>query len=409
MSTFLPRKQLNLDFARMALLAGDDYPTELSKLDSIVNFSRASAGGRFNSAGVFEMVAAGQPRFDFDPVTLLCNGLLSEDLRTNLALQSENFGVTWTPIGTFTRTPGAHVATGVSLDLLTLNAGQNSGYSQSIAPSTYGPTTISVHAKAGTNLGLTRFSLIDATAGIDLGRLQINWGTSPPTVTILDGTALVLNQRISADGVYRVAISMPVATAGHSYSLIVYPDASWTAGTVYLGGVQCESGAFATSYIRTTTAAVTRAADLMIITQLSPWFNATEGTWVVEADMTAWLSASGCALSDEVHALPAIYSDVGNGGRCRAEWYDGAHEVAFLSTAIWVGNFRRVAASYSAASLSMSAAGEATQTAANTMVVAPISFFLGSLSGANAINGRLKRLQYIPRAVSAGLLQALST
>jgi len=130
MSTFLPRKQLNPDFARMALLSGDDYSTELSKLDSLINFSRASAGTRFNASGVLESVASGQPRFDFDPATLLPRGLLIEEQRTNYFLQSQNFGASpWVAQGSPSRTAGADTSIGVPLDLVT-GAGYGDGYYQ---------------------------------------------------------------------------------------------------------------------------------------------------------------------------------------------------------------------------------------------------------------------------------------
>lgn len=45
---------------------------------------RASSAWRFDVAGVLEEVAAGLPRFDFDPVTLAAQGVLVEEAATNL-------------------------------------------------------------------------------------------------------------------------------------------------------------------------------------------------------------------------------------------------------------------------------------------------------------------------------------
>lgn len=57
-------------------------------LQDIITFTRASAATRINSAGVMESVAANVPRIDYDPVTLAVRGILLEEQRTNLLLNS---------------------------------------------------------------------------------------------------------------------------------------------------------------------------------------------------------------------------------------------------------------------------------------------------------------------------------
>jgi hypothetical protein len=67
-------------------------------------------------------------------------------------------------------------------------------------------------------------------------------------------------------------------------------------GTVFLWGAQLEAGAFPTSYIPTTTAALTRSADVCSITgsDFSGFYNASEGTM---------LASSSC-FAPEPLALP---------------------------------------------------------------------------------------------------------
>jgi hypothetical protein len=74
-----PKALLDLDF------------TTISALDSRISFTRASPATRINANGHVETVAAHQPRFSHDPVTLRSRGLLVEDQRTNVLLHSENF------------------------------------------------------------------------------------------------------------------------------------------------------------------------------------------------------------------------------------------------------------------------------------------------------------------------------
>jgi hypothetical protein len=58
------------------------------KLDSRVTFTRSSTATVINELGVLQVVASGVPRFDHDPVTGESLGLLMEESRTNLLLNS---------------------------------------------------------------------------------------------------------------------------------------------------------------------------------------------------------------------------------------------------------------------------------------------------------------------------------
>ncbi len=72
----------------------------------IITFTRASGGGRFNASGNYEYLGNDVPRLDYDPVTLQPRGLLIEEQRTNLLLNSDTLA---TQTGTVTAT--AHTLT----------------------------------------------------------------------------------------------------------------------------------------------------------------------------------------------------------------------------------------------------------------------------------------------------------
>jgi len=63
-----------------------DFTTAV--LDPRVTFTRSTTGTRVNSTGLIESVAINTPRFDYNPTTLAPLGLLVEESRTNLLLNS---------------------------------------------------------------------------------------------------------------------------------------------------------------------------------------------------------------------------------------------------------------------------------------------------------------------------------
>ena len=67
----------------------------------------------------------------------------------------------------------------------------------------------------------------------------------------------------------------------------------------YLWGAQLEAGAFATSYIPTTTTALTRNADVatMTGTNFSDWYNASEGTFEFSSVAASGVSVTQYAFS----------------------------------------------------------------------------------------------------------------
>ena len=77
-----------------------DFTT--AALNPRITFTRSGATAtRTNSSGFIEGVAADTARFDYNPLTLACKGLLIEEQRANLITYSEQFNnVAWTKTNT---------------------------------------------------------------------------------------------------------------------------------------------------------------------------------------------------------------------------------------------------------------------------------------------------------------------
>jgi hypothetical protein len=257
----------------------------------------APAAARMSTAhGVIQTAATDVPRFDHDPTTGESLGLLLEEARTNLLLQSNQFDTTWTN----TLTSGT-AAAGIAPD------GTNTAWelkdtvdvspashiiAQASVPFTSGLTyTFSVFAKAGT-VSAIAFVFPSSMVGTATIGVKANLSTGAIIATGSGATSSVTQY---PNGWYRITSSMTATATGNGNFQIRMAPLSGIGtnyqgdgnGTIYIWGAQFEAGSFPTSYIPTTTATVTRAADVASITgsNFSSWYNQTEGTVFADANV----------------------------------------------------------------------------------------------------------------------------
>lgn len=260
-------------------------------------FTRATTATTIGPTGLVVGVATGVPRSYYDPTTLEYLGYLAEGARTNLLLRSEEFdNASWTKTDT-TVTANAIVAPdgATTADLLTQGVAGTSLIVQSVAMTANANYAISRWFKAGTGT----FIYFSFEAGGDGFGTWFNIQTASLLTGFAQGTAALVSREIKAypNGWYRVTIVGSLGggvTGGGNYTLVTDGDNSLTRvnnATRYEWGAQFEDSAdFASSYIPTTTAAVTRNADVLTY-PTTGWLNASAGT------MFAQYSQSGLALS----------------------------------------------------------------------------------------------------------------
>jgi len=239
---------------------------------------------RFSSARAYiptTTAAVYGARFDHDPVTLACKGLLIEESRTNIILQSEDFGTTWTATQATVSTNAATAPNGlVTADKIIPNlaAGPLSRVAQVFTLT--GAHTMSVFAKASewgwilisygpiSNTGVW-FNLTNGTIGTQTAGLVgsiIPYGNGwYKCIVAFTGAGTSLNARVRA------------VNADNESTL-----GDGTSG-VFVWGAQLEAGSFPTSYIPTTTASLARSADVCSITggAFSGFWNRFAGTCVI--------------------------------------------------------------------------------------------------------------------------------
>ena len=269
---------LDLPFAETKSLAARIGPTPI--------FTRASSATFIGSDGLIQTAATNAPRFDHDPLTLACKGLLIEESRTNSITGSNAFN-TWTMssstvAASSVSTPeGTADAWKVVEDSLLANHTAARAFSP-VSGTTY---TASVWLKSAEN----GFSLIGITGG-GFPTTFISANLSTGAVSTALGTPIRAASVAYSNGWWRVSFSL-VATSALSSNIDIRlsRDGLW-ANRSYLGngvngmycyGAQVEAGAFATSYIPTTTGTAVRSADVCSITgaDFSGFYNQAEGAF----------------------------------------------------------------------------------------------------------------------------------
>jgi hypothetical protein len=268
--------------------------------DFVVSRSASNAATRVNAQGFIETVANNVPRLDY-PLGGIANGcpaLLVEPSAQNICLQSADFNTTWTTAA------GATVNTNTAIspdgtqnaDTINLAAVADSRINQIITVANSTTYTISCFYK---NIALTagqtfnmRFNNFAsapnnllATATIDLVAGTATFAVGGTAGTGFSGTATGRVENYG-NGWYRVSMTFTVGTAGgNAGGFQPAQVGSATARSFYAWGAQFEVGSVATSYIPTTTQAITRGADLVSKTGVSSLIGQTEGTLYWEGSL----------------------------------------------------------------------------------------------------------------------------
>ncbi|WP_120967911.1 hypothetical protein [Comamonas sp. lk] len=279
------RPSLLLDFANSG------------RVDPRIQCVRASTATCIGRDGKLRTVAANVPRIEYNPISGKCLGLLREDARTNVIRNN-------TMVGAITGVPGTlptnwSVSTpinGLSREIVGLGiedgieyidirwSGTATAGSTGMAVAQFEPNTgiAATSAKTwtlGANIRLVGGSLTGINSVLlrctmrDVGNTQL--GAISSSNLAVTNVPLAL-QRYSAaltptDAA--TAFLVPFVVIGYSVGAVI--DI-----TLRIGLPQMELGASASSVIRTSTAAVTRAADVIYVAYEN---SKPEGTLLIEA------------------------------------------------------------------------------------------------------------------------------
>ena len=423
------KSDIDLDYPICRPSLDLDFTQEV--LDPRITFTRGSIGTRVNRNRLIETVSANQPRFDYDPVTGECKGLLIEESRTNLWTYSDSPNLAYYDptfvafsINSLISPDGTQNAD----KIMGLSGKSNAQISQGVTITSGATVTGSVYIKYG---GFNRVELVMLSNNNTTPYARATFDPSTGTITTAvstanGGTNASANIVFVGNGWYRcnVTVTYPAVTAAGMRINATSSTGGISEGSlgVYVWGAQVEAGAFPTSYIPTTASTVTRSADLasMTGTNFSSWYNSSEGTVSTSYQqnsntsginfgvfsLTASTSNNNNLIDYFVgNATSPVFRIVYNGVQAPYEYAGTSYaniknKGAFSFT---TNKFTKcINGTFYSTSLAFPITSGIKIPTVNTLVLGPY------WAGLKPLNGTISRLTYYPRALKPNQLQYLT-
>ena len=324
-------------------------------------------------------------------------------------LQSEDFATTWTTSASPTITTDTTAAPDGTTTADTIASTSSSSYVAQIVTFTGdGTKAYSFFIKAGTS-GNTRVFLRDTTASVSRGQVDIVWTGGVPSPTVTNGSLQSL--QACPNGWYRVSVTADSVVAANTNQFRIQPDNVSGTGDIIIWGFQAENGAFSTSYIPTTTTALTRSADVASVNTLSPWYNATEGTLFAEFITPQTNPAANQALASfndtsANNRWTLVTSTISAVTALRNT--SGAGLISTSTTNTFANGVVTKAALAISTGASLVLNGGTVATNASYAAPAVTQLQLGAQLTALPLNGYLRRITYYPRRLSNAELQGIT-
>lgn len=383
-------------------------------------------GAQFNETSILLPYLATTATGAHATTTGAKRGFLVEDSRANLVLQSQTFdNASWTK-GVSTISADAATAPDgtTTADKLIVNntvslgpanaAGARQLVSKSAVATTY---SWSVFAKAGEFNNVYLFVANSGLTASALARFDLSSGTVRGAITVAGSFVGVSATAEPIGGGYFRCTLVATSDTDTTIRADIWPgDSTATTGNgtsgIYAWGAQLEAGDKATTYIPTTTAQVTRAADSARLNTLTPWFSTTGGTFYAEgtngnypATLLSMVDAAGYATNSvavgKLSTAPTRWSEAA------VYTTGGNNALQFDTTAASVLKF---AFSWDGTNIYAAANGQTTKTAVRPLSLANTSggVRLGEYFFGNMLNNHLRVVRFYPRVFVGTELSGLT-
>ena len=395
-----------------------------------ITFTRTGTATYFDSSGTLTTATANTPRFDHDPSTLESKGLLIEEGRTNSIPNSQATGAVAGTQGT--PPTGWNILTHVSLGLnRTITTGSTGGFNyidvRYVGTITGGnPITLFMEPQA-TNAGYAAangqtwtasgyFALVSGSlpsTGLDLVcRGRATDGTVTNDQQLLNFTPTSTLTRYTATRTFSNASTTRVTL---DIRVTAIPNGTAVDFTLRISAPQLELGAFATSYIPTTSLAVSRGADSAVVTPISSFYNASEGTIYNEFSVFALDGATTLRgisqFAESSTTLNRLQTGVRGTGQYSFQVVSANSTEFQIDTgagAITVGAIAKAAQSYKSNDNARSINGATATTNTSSITQPTRERFRFGDNGTAILNGHIRKVGYWPRRLTNANLQAMT-
>ena len=348
------------------------------------NFTRSGSATRINSQGLIETVASGVSRLNYpmiDGVVKGCPHHILEPQRSNKLPYSEDFSdASWTKFGSPTIDVTSIISPDGTLNGTKVTRGSNpTPLRKGTSPILNIEHTFSIYAKKGNYDKLS----------LDIG------DEDAPTYTLTDEWQRFEVTSTPASNNH-VDINVPSSTNGDY---------------IYIWGAMLEEGSYPTSYIPTTSAAVTRSAETANNSGDASTFNDSEG--VLMAEISDLDSGGGGVISiNTSNNTQKIFIYILNNTTIR---YYAQGSGGFISGDISISsasNFNKISFKYKSSDFAIWINGFelSTNTSAITFSnLSSLDFYNPYLGGTENFYGNTKQIQYFDSALNDSDLEKLTS
>ena len=363
------------------------FISQLENRSSVTAANITTTTAITNYIPVLMTAPAGVPRLDYNPTTGQALGLLIEESRTNLLTYSGDFSnAAWIATATITSNTATAPDGTITADRIAFTSSADFIIQQYNTTTPLTAYTFSVYLKA------------NSPVSVIVNIQQSGGGNANNTVNVT-----TLWQRFN---VTYITDAIPTFVRAR-----IIPNANTP--TIYAWGAQLEAGSFATSYIPTTSAAVTRTADQasMTGTNFSSWYNQAQGSLYVDFDLIGLQKASqGMDIVNVLNASGYGVELYNNTTGTIISSYLGVSNSGVINPPAINTKYQALLA-YTQTNLNTCINGATPITLSGTLPASIISLGLGfaQTTNANYMSGHIRKINYYATALPSAVLQALTS